>query len=133
MAITIINLTKSPLTFNLGAPEHRQPVMLQRYDYDRTSGNRYTRRVKTKIGTTLDLGSRESKPNLPDAYEQETEIVNAIKAKKIRIIKIVESNDPTPVETSALADTPQGASHTPPVTETHTRSTRRIAPSIKES
>lgn len=126
MPITIINISKGPLTFNLALPEHRKRTTLQRFSYDGATGHRYTQRVKVSLGTSLDLLAGESCSNLPDAYENETEIDNALKAKKIRIIKIVETNgDQT--DASEKTDSPAPAEAKPEPTETR-GARRRISP-----
>lgn len=127
MPITIINISKGPLTFNLALPEHRKRTTLQRYSYDGSTGHRYTQRVKVSLGTSFDLLAGESRSNLPDQYENETEIDNALKAKKIKIIKIAETNGDQPAAEEPT-DSPAPAEAKPePTTETRGQR-RRISP-----
>lgn len=122
--LTIKNLTKSPITFNLALPEHRERKVLNRYSYDARTGHRYTKRVKLSLGTSITLLAGEMCSNLPDAIEQEVEVQNAVKAKKIKIVKIAESDQPSSVEQTD--STPRVNPQPEPTTETRGR--RRIAP-----
>lgn len=133
MPVTIVNLTKSPKTFNLILPEHRKRQSVERYNYDRRTGARFTHRTRVSLADSITVLALSKCTGLPDTYQREPEIIAAATKRPRPDIKVlfVSEDGSTVTDSSRLSPKPRSPEKTPKPTSPIAAEPRRRKPKPK--